>query len=93
MPIPFIMTPLTDISGWTISFELKSQATDTTALLTIAASLTTPTLGLFTVTVSAAQTLTLLAGQYVYDVWRTDTGFADALALGSFAMKSSVRVP
>lgn len=91
--IVFTMTPLTDISGWTIVFTLKAQPATPTSLLSISASLTTAGSGIFTVAISSTQTTSLSAGTYAYDVWRTDSGSAAELSIGALAMKGSVRIP
>lgn len=89
----FTMTPLTDITGWTMSFRLKVNQGDPTALLTINASITTAAAGTFAVAITAAQTTTLPAGQYMWDVWRTDSGSANPLALGPMTVLGTVKIP
>jgi hypothetical protein len=89
----FTLTPLTDITGWTLSFKVKQRLDDAAALLTIAGSITTAAAGTFSVTLSAANTTTLSAGRYTYDVWRTDSGSNAALAIGALTVKGSVRLP
>lgn len=89
----FTMTPTTDITGWTISFRVKNTLSDATALVTQAATLTTPASGIFTVSLASATTAALLPGVYAYDVWRTDSGSAAALSIGSITVRASVKVP
>lgn len=89
----FTMAPLTDITGWTISFRLKASLLDATVLLTIGAILTAPSSGIYTVPITAAQTAALPAGNYAYDIWRTDSGSAAPLNLGQCVIKGSVRIP
>lgn len=89
----FTMTPLTDITGWTNSWRLKASFNDATVLLSINATLTTPASGIFTVALTAAQTTAIPAGNYVFDVWRTDSGSSAALAIGNLVVKGSVRIP
>jgi hypothetical protein len=87
----FTMSPLTDITGWTMSFRL---AQGTTTMLTVSATITTAAAGTFAVALTAAQTSTLSASsQYTYDVWRTDSGSAAALSVGMVTVLGSVRVP
>lgn len=93
LSLGFTMTPLTDITGWTIVFTVKAAPEATTSLLSINATLTTPSSGIFTVPVTAAQTLGLSANTYAYDIWRTDSGSAAGLSIGSFTMKGSVKTP
>lgn len=88
--LTFTMTPTTDITGWSITCRVKAQVQDTTPLLTIAGSVTTPAAGIFTVPVSAAQdTTTLQAGTYPYSVIRTDSGSVAVLSEGTLTVKPS----
>jgi hypothetical protein len=89
----FTLTPLTDITGWTLSFALKQRLDDPSARLTVAGSITTASAGTFAVALSAANTTSLSAGTYRYDVWRTDSGSAAALATGALTVKGTVRLP
>lgn len=93
LSLVFTLTPLTDITGWTIVFTAKTAPESTTSLLSISGSVTTAASGIFTVPVTAAQTLGLTANTYAYDIWRTDSGSAAGLSIGSFTMKGSVRTP
>jgi len=89
----FTMAPTTDITGWTMSFRIKTQLTDPVALLTVNATITVAAAGTFAVALTAAQTTSLPAGTYDYDVWRTDSGSAAALALGKATVKGTVKLP
>lgn len=89
----FTQTPLTDITGWTISFRVKIDHSDSTPLLTVNATLTTPSVGVYTCSITSAQTAALSAGKYAFDVWRTDAGSEAILAIGNMIVKGSVRVP
>lgn len=90
----FTMTPLTDITGWTMSFRVKAKLEDASVLLgPINASITTAAAGTFSVPLTAAQTSTLPVGTYDYDVWRTDSGSAATLDLGKLTVKGSVKTP
>jgi hypothetical protein len=89
----FTMVPTTDITGWTITLRVKAALMDPAALLTVSGTLQAPAAGVFTVPLTATQTQSLSAGQYAYDVWRTDSGSAANLSLGLLVVKSSVRVP
>lgn len=91
--ITFTQTPVTDISGWTISFKVRTTLGSPTVLLTTAATLLTPLSGIYTVAVSALQnTTTLAAGPYVYSAARTDSGSAAVLSEGSILVKSSAQL-
>jgi hypothetical protein len=89
----FTESPVVDITGWTMSFRLKQSQADPTTLLTVNASITSAPAGTFSVALTAAQTLTLAAGTYQWDVWRTDTGSANALATGTLIVTGSVKIP
>lgn len=89
----FTMTPLTDITGWTISCRIKRALADPITLVTITASITSAAAGTFAVALGATQTSTLSAGTYVYDVWRTNPGAAAGLAIGSVLVKGTVKQP
>ena len=93
LALNFTMTPLTDITGWTMSCRVKPAGADSPILLTISATITSAPAGTFAVAVTAAQTTTLPAGAYSYDVWRTDSGSAAVLALGTLTMAGTVKVP
>lgn len=90
--LTFTMTPATDISGWSISFTLKTNQTDSTALISQAAVLTTPASGVFTVTLTHAQT-NRTAATYYYDVQRTDSGSEAVLSIGTFTISQEVLYP
>lgn len=91
--LDFTMTPLTDITGWTISCRVKLTPTDATALLTVNATIQTAAAGTFKVPFTSAQTSGLSANTYAYDVWRTDSGSQAALSIGSLTIKGSPRTP
>ncbi len=88
---PFRMTPVRNITGWTIVFSLKAAFADVTPLDMIACSITDPVLGLFEVFVPSEVTLRS-PGCYVYDVQRTDSGSFGVLSIGKFVVKPEVRL-
>jgi hypothetical protein len=84
----FTLTPVTDITAWTISCRVKASPQDTSALLTIAGTVTSAAAGIFTVPITAAQdTTTLQAGSYPYAVVRTDSGSIAVLSEGVLTIK------
>ena len=91
----FTMTPLTDITGWTIEMNVKYDATDTAVLLTIAATITTAAAGIFTVNLTSAQTKTLYTSAggrpLAYDVQRTDAAAEAVLSIGSLSILQEVK--
>lgn len=86
----FTMNPVEDITAWTIAFTARRLMTDATALFTIAGSVTDASGGVFTIPLSAANT-SQAPGQYVYDIWRTDSGSATPLSIGTWTIKQGVR--
>jgi hypothetical protein len=84
----FTMSPVTDITGWTIVFTMRGLLA-TTLVLSIAATLTTAGSGIFTVPFTRTQSL-LLRGEYEYDIWRTNSGHETPLSLGAIIFAPSV---
>lgn len=86
-----------DVTGWSLQCNVKRQKSDAATLLVLdngghgGIALTTPTAGVFTVTLTSAQCLTLGAGSFYYDVWRTDSGAETELANGILNIKSTVK--
>lgn len=89
--LQFTLVPTTDITGWTMTFTLKRDAQDPSALLSVSGVITSAAGGIFTVSLTGTQ-LTLDAGIYVYDVWRTNSGYETVLSDGTFTVKQPVRV-
>lgn len=88
----FTMSPVTDITGWTIVFTLKQAITDASAVLTLSATIVSAAAGTFKVVMTKAH-LTKPPGVYVYDVQRTDSGSETVLSIGSFVILPSVLYP
>jgi hypothetical protein len=79
-------TPL-NITGYTIQFKVSATLSgDPIAALTKTAALTAPSSGICTVTIPAADTLTLTPTTYFYVLRRTDVGFKSELAYGSIVL-------
>jgi hypothetical protein len=80
----------TSITGWAIGFYVSrvgAAAGLGVPLLSLATggsgvAITNGAAGLFTATITSAQSLTLGAGRYWYDVWRTDAGSEMVIASG-----------
>jgi hypothetical protein len=81
------MRPATAIGGWSITFTAKAKP-DGAALITKPATITDPTNGIFTVPIASSDTNNpqVPASDYVYDIFRTDTGAKTCLALGKFSV-------
>jgi len=91
--ITFTMTPLTDITAWTITCVLKPTLDNATVLLTVAATVTSAAAGIYTVAFTAAQnTTTLSAGIYQYAVERTDSGSVAVLSEGTMQIKPTAKL-
>jgi hypothetical protein len=88
--LTYTMSPLTDITGWTLRLYVKAALSDTAVLLTVNGAITSAVAGTFSVTLTAAQTAALATGIYSYDVWRIDAGQECALAVGKMIVKGSV---
>lgn len=87
------MDPETDITGWTITFFVKTaEEASGDPLLEVAATITDAEAGVFTVALTAAQTAGLDAGKYRYDIWRLGSGVNTLLTWGKLTMRGQVRV-
>lgn len=90
----FTMTPTTDITGWTIVMTIRNNATDSVTLLSVTGVLTTPASGIFTLSLTSAQTKTTLGvGTFAYDIQRTDAASEAVLSIGSLFVTQEVLYP
>jgi len=91
--LSFTMAPVQNVTGWTIKLYLKTDAEASgDPLLTITATITDGSAGTFSVTLTSAQTLALLAGKrYRFDVWREGTGVQTLLFAGNLDILGQVR--
>ncbi len=87
--ITFTLSPVVNISGWTMTFQVRRAIGDPTVLLAITPTLTTPASGICTVAISSAQTLSLSAGPYPCSLTRTDSGSAALLSEGTLKVQGS----
>lgn len=91
--INFTMSPVTDITGWTISLTIRTNANDVgSALLTVAGVVVSAVAGTFKFTLTSAQTK-IAVGNYAYDVQRIDAGGESVLSLGVLAIVQEVLYP
>lgn len=86
---------LQDITGWSLSWQLKADVTDVAALLTKTTGgngivLTAPTSGVCTVTIADNDTDALAPGSYVHELKRTDPGSETVLCHGQFVLRRGV---
>ena len=90
---PFTMSPVEDITGWTLKFTVTKSPDKTAKILgPLAVTIDNAALGKFHVTLLEEQT-NLRAGTYRWDVWRTDEGFEQVKAIGDLVVLGDSRVP
>lgn len=81
-----------DITGWTIVLTIKDSDNSPTFTSTTSGTVTDGPNRLFKVVLPAATTAAITVGAHLYDVWRTNSGFAWVLSIGSFTIKTERRV-
>lgn len=88
----FTLTSPRNVSGWTVRLYIKQQATDTTALLTKTPTAIDVVNGIWTQTLTKADTLFLTnsPGTYVYSFERIDNGAEDVLTYGKLQITRKV---
>ena len=88
------MSPVTNITGWTITFSLKKQYGDASALVskTIGSGITVTDAvnGDFKVAVDSADSASLDNRAYVYDILRTNSGNKTVLTIGNLTLLPEV---
>lgn len=91
--LPFTMSPVENIAGWTLKFTVSKAVNKTTKLLgPLAMVHDVDANGTFHVTLLEEDT-NLNPGNYRWDVWRTDEGLEQPKATGPFILTGNVRVP
>jgi hypothetical protein len=92
--LPFTLTPVTDISGWTIQFTVaKGPNSSIKTIDTMAGTITSAVDGEFSVNLTAEVTGGINPGNYYYDVWRTDADSERVIAAGLFRVLPVARLP
>lgn len=86
--LPFTMDPVVNITGWTITFVVRSSEG---VEISKAATVTDGPNGVFTITLADTDTDALRLGTYHYDAWRVDAGSERVLAVGSFVILAPAR--
>lgn len=81
----------TDITGWTIEFNVKHHYDDEEALITENAVIVSPLAGTFRVTLSKVN-LTLDPDTYYFEAARVDTGQEEVIAFGDMVVAARTRV-
>lgn len=88
------MSPVTNITGWTLQFTLRKQYGDTTALITkttgAGITITDAANGVFQVTLASADTVNQELRPYVYDIQRTNAGNRTVLTIGNLTLLPEV---
>lgn len=91
--INFTMSPVTDITGWTIALTIRDNANDTgSALLSVAGVIVLAAAGTFKFTLTSTQTK-MAVGNYAYDVQRTDLAGESVLSIGTLSILQEVLFP
>jgi hypothetical protein len=75
-----------NITGWTLQFKMAATEGGT-SVLTLSATLTSPTSGIATVVSPAAGTTGLMPGTYFYTLSRTDSGNNAVVAAGPAVLR------
>jgi hypothetical protein len=88
----FSMVPAASIVGWTIVFTVARKANSPSKLITQVATAVDSATGTFTLALTEEQT-DLTPGTYSFDVWRTDEGYEQVIAIGPFVVSPAARVP
>jgi hypothetical protein len=73
-------------------FTVARKANSVTKLITQAMSVVNGAAGTFTTSLTEEQ-LDLSPGTYFFDVWRTNEGFEQVIAVGPFVVSPTARVP
>ena len=80
-----------EVTTWTTEFQVRTVRGGST-VLTVAGAVSTitgaETVGVFDLTVSAAQTTALTRSTYFYAFVRTDTGYTDVLTTGKLHVEA-----
>ena len=84
--------PVGGIVGWNLSFTVAKKVNALSKLISKVPVIDDPVAGTFHVTLTDEDT-DLKPGTFVYDVWRTDDGSEQLLALGVFMLSGDARVP
>jgi hypothetical protein len=85
----FQMTPVQDITGWTITWKAALGLGGTIEISESASIIDGPR-GRFQVTIASAATASLAVGRYVWDARREDSGNVATLADGYMDLKQPV---
>ncbi len=87
--LDFQLSPQEDVSGWSITLKV-ADSLGGTVVITKGATITDGPRGKFRVTIASADTASLTAGRYTWDVRRTDPGAKATLAHGEIDLRREV---
>lgn len=90
--LSFTLTTGENITGWTLLFTAARKKDMATKLFQVTGTVTDGAAGEFSVALTTTHT-NQTPDEYAFDVWRTDTGYEQLLALGGFIVAANVRVP
>jgi hypothetical protein len=85
----FQMTPVVDITGWTINFKM-AQGLAGAIMIALAATIVDGPRGRFQVTIANGNTASIAVGRYVWDCRREDGGYRATLADGYLDLRQEV---
>ena len=89
----FTMTPTTDITGWTLVFNVSESKNSATKLITNkACSIVSAVAGTFTASLLTSDT-NIAPGEYWWDVYRTNSGSVRCVAYGPFNVQAVAKFP
>ena len=89
MVLDFQMSPVADVTGWTISLKV-ADALGGTVQFAKSATIVDGPRGRFRVNLASADTASLAVGRYVWDARRTDSGSKATLADGTLDLRQEV---
>ena len=89
------MNPVVDITGWALKFTMRAQLNILPILVTKTTGgggivITSGPSGTFQVNILKDDTASALPGQYLFDIQRTDSGFAQVLTIGTITLLQPV---
>lgn len=89
-----VMNPVVNINGWTLQFTAAKKLNKVAKLIgPKSATIVSGPAGTYTIPLTAAETTALTPGSYVWDLWRTDVGVAEVVAIGTFTVSGDARIP
>lgn len=90
--LPFTMSPVVDITGWTITWTVSETSGSKPVMLQRNATVTSGPAGTFTVALDADDATALRPGTWAWDAWRVDAEAERCIAIGSIIVRATARV-